>query len=427
MRSILGQILAWLAGTLVLAAVSFMGVSVALMEQRAHDPRAATLLLQLEGAARAFEHEGATEAGAYLAQLRLDFGGEYYLTDAGGRDLVNGADRSAAIAGASPHTALWPPRRHRPVVAASADGRYRLIAFTPHPLDLLALSPYYAWIPLAILALAYVLARHLAAPARRLRDTVERFGHGDLTVRCRSSRPDEFGDLSRSFDRMADRIEELIADERRLLQDVSHEIRSPLARLKYAVELADAEDTRQAALAQIRKDVNRLTELAADLLESTRSEPGPGSGGGETPLDPLIADIAADCRLDGPCQGRRIVTTVAPGLTVRGDVEGIRRAIENVVRNGVSHTPQGTPVTVRAEREGSVVRITVRDLGPGVPQEELERIFRPFYRLDASRHAGTGGTGLGLAIAERAVARHGGRISARNMNPGLEIAIELPA
>jgi len=93
----------------------------------------------------------------------------------------------------------------------------------------------------------------------------------------------------------------------------------------------------------------------------------------------------------------------------------------------VSHTPQGTPVTVRAEREGSVVRITVRDLGPGVPQEELERIFRPFYRLDASRHAGTGGTGLGLAIAERAVARHGGRISARNMNPGLEIAIELPA
>lgn len=427
MRSILGKILYWLAGTLVLGAVSFVLVSIILIEKRARDPLAATLLLQLEGATRTFEARGTAELEAYLERLHGYFGGRYHLADARGRDLVTGEDRSSAIAEALPRPALWPPLRRAPVVATSADGRYHFIAFSPHPIDLVEVSPYYVWIPLAIVALAYLLARHLAAPARRLRDTVERFGRGDLAVRCRSTSSDEFGDLARAFDRMADRIEGTLAEERRLLRDVAHEIRSPLARLKYAVELAGTDQGREAALAHIRKDIDRMASLASDLLETTRSGAGSGGGSRQTALAPLVADIAEDCRRAGEAERRRITVDVPPGLVVRADPERIRRAIENVVRNGVLHTPSGTPVDIRAVRTGDVVSLTVRDRGPGVPPGELDRIFRPFYRLDEARRRETGGTGLGLAIAERAVLEAGGRIAARNMNPGLEIAIELPA
>jgi len=426
MRSILGKILCWLAGTLVLGAVSFVVVSVLLIERRARDPLAAALLLQLEGATRTYEARGAPALEAYLERLHRDFGGRYHLADAAGRDVLTGEDRSPAIAGALPRPALWPPRRSAPVVAATADGRYHFIAFSPHPIDVVEVSPYYVWIPLAIVALAYLLAKHLAAPARRLRDTVERFGRGDLSVRCHSASRDEFGDLARVFDRMADRIEGTLENERRLLRDVAHEIRSPLARLKYAVELAGTDQGRDTALAHIRKDIDRMASIASDLLETTRPVFGPAASGRDVPLGALVAEVAADCRRDAESESRPISVDVPPGLRARADPERVRRAVENLVRNGLLHTPPGTPVEIRAVQAGDVVRLTVRDWGPGVPPAELERIFRPFHRLDEARRRETGGTGLGLAIAERAIAEAGGRIAARNMNPGLEIAIDLP-
>jgi two-component system sensor histidine kinase CpxA len=312
-------------------------------------------------------------------------------------------------------------------VSRPRGGRYRFLTIVPPWGDPPYILPYYGAIVLVIAGMGSILALHIAAPLRRLRTVVEQFGHGDLSARVRSRRKDEIGELSQSFDEMAGRIETLLSAERRLLQDVSHELRSPLARLGFAVELAGHEEERDEALARVRKEADRMTALVGELLQLTRIEGDPSSARKQDiALDSLVAEVQRDCNVEAQARGCAIMVDSVPGTVVSGEQELLRRALENVVRNAIRHAPGGSPIEVHVHQAGDRVVLTVRDHGPGVPEQLLGTIFKPFFRVEDDRSRASGGVGLGLAIARRAVEVHQGSITARNAGPGLIITIELP-
>jgi len=313
------------------------------------------------------------------------------------------------------------------VVQSSGDGRYRLIVTNRTPLELNGYIPFYLLILAAVALVCWILALNIASPLRSVARTVDRFGAGDLSVRVNSARKDEIGELGRAFDRMAERIGTLLAAERRLLQDISHELRSPLARLSFAAELARTAQDRDAAIARMKKEIQRLTDLVGALVQMTRAEGDPASSQPElVRIDELMASVVEDCRLEADARGCGIAMKAGDPITLRGDEELLRRAIENVLRNSIRYTPAGSQVEVSLETAANIVRIAVRDYGPGVPDWALAKIFQTFFRVDDSRDTATGGAGLGLSIAKRAISLHHGNVWAENAAPGLRVRIELP-
>ena len=286
----------------------------------------------------------------------------------------------------------------------------------------------------------YGLARFLAAPVGKIRVAAQRLAMGDLSARVEPNRfprgKDELTRLARDFDTMASRLEGLVTAQNRLLGDVSHELRTPLTRLNLSLELARRGDEakREAALNRIERESQRLDELIRELLTLSRLENGLPASKLNEPLDlaHLAHEIAADADFEARGAGRGVRVEYKGAdqrIMTRGDGELLRRAIENLTRNALRHTNENSQVTIELGAHGGDLTLQVKDRGPGVPPEELEAIFRPFYRVeDARERTGTDrGTGLGLAIAERAVRAHGGQIVARNREDGgLCVSIELP-
>lgn len=276
-----------------------------------------------------------------------------------------------------------------------------------------------------------LLARYLTRPLRALRRATQRFAEGDLSVRVTPEIEGvdaEIAALGSDFDRMASRVEELVLAQQRLLTDVSHELNSPLARLRVALELARQRAGEEAAgpLDRIEREAERLSELIGEILTVTRLEQGDRTPAIALELDALIDEVARDADFEAKGKGRSVTARTEP-VSLRGDEEILRRAIENVVRNAIRFTPEGTEVSITMEREGDFVLVKVRDHGPGVPEEALEDIFVPLYRVERDRDRKTGGTGLGLAIAHRAMKVHGGTIRAENApDGGLLVTMRLP-
>jgi signal transduction histidine kinase len=436
-RSIFTKIVLWFIVMVTISLAGLMGtsslISARLSGRDTNPPRLNALFL--DDARRAYEEGGSTQLGAYLKRLDAYSESQHFLTDGRGIDLVTGEDRSDVRGVRRPLvTRAFPPwlvGTGEPIVRvrASDDLRYRMIiVVSPRSRPGLWESlQYFLWLPLVIGVSCYLLAIHLASPLRNLRRVVERFGRGELGVRYHLARKDEIGELARSFNWMADHIATLLSAERRLLQDVSHELRSPLARLGFAVELAKTSDDRDAALARIRKEADRLNSLVDELLRLTRSEGDPGARNlEEIELANLVDDLMADCRVEAEAQGCRLVSRINHSAFLLGDRELIRRACENVLRNAIRHSPAASSIDVALSVQDDLATIAIRDQGPGVPPESLAEIFKPFYRVEKSRVRSSGGLGLGLAIASRAVALHKGRITARNADPGLIVEIELP-
>ena len=430
MRSVYAKILLWCFATLVLSLGAFVGVTI-FMSMHAHgngmDPARVDAML-LEDAASVYRSGGPTRLAAYMDRLNRLLASRRYLTDAQGKDLVTGEDRSAYFSAVG---RKWGVPNHTGgrfiVVQASADGRYRLIVVNKAPLDLTSYIPFYLLILAAVALVCWILAVNIASPLRSVARTVDRFGAGDLSVRVNSARKDEIGELGRAFDRMAERIGTLVTAERRLLQDISHELRSPLARLSFAAELARTAGDREAAVARMKKEIQRLTDLVGALVQMTRVEGDPSSTTPEpVRIDQLVASVVEDCRLEADARGCVIAMKTGEPVTLRGDEELLRRAIENVLRNSIRYTPQGSQVEVNLETASNTVRIAVRDYGPGVPDWALGKIFQTFFRVDDSRDTATGGAGLGLAITRRAISLHHGNVWAENAAPGLRVKIELP-
>ena len=431
MKSVYAKISLWSFATLVLSLFAFVGVTSVVSFQNAHRSGYFGRFgsLELEQAREAYESGGPHKLGAFIDQLHRYVPGNHFLTDAHGKDLLTGESRSALLAEAVLEGE--PPRRMRgPVVvmAQSQDGRYHWIAeMRRPPVELKSYLPYYALIIGAVALVCWLLALNIASPLRGLARAVDRFGAGDLAARVNSDRRDEIGDLSRAFDRMAERIGTLLSAERRLLQDISHELRSPLARLSFAAELVRTAEDRETAVARLKKEIQRLTDLVGALLQVTRAEGDPSSAAPEDlRLDELVDEVVEDCQVEAGARGCHIALEASPPLAVRGDRELLRRAIENVVRNSLHYAPSDSAVDVQLADARGAARIVVRDYGPGVPDHALTKIFQPFFRVDDSRDTATGGVGLGLAIARRAVGVHHGTMWARNAKPGLEISIELP-
>lgn len=433
------RILLWFSGLLVFSFLAFLVTSYLLAP---HPPSRDRMFRRLavyhgEEAARTFEERGREGLARFLDRLDRFFPSRHYLVDRKGRDLVTGEDRRELLERQIGRPAIYvpflpmPPPKGYVTRHEAAGGRYIFLLESESPFDLWANLPVYLWIVAVIVLLCYALAWTLAKPVRQLRETVVRFGKGDLTSRAGSRRKDELGDLARAFDQMADRIEMLLTAERRLLADVSHELRSPLARLRFALELARTNPDSEEAFSRVNREVDRMAALVGELLQVTRAEGDPESRNlEEVAIEPFLGGIVSGCAIEAEARGCSIRWTVAPGLCSTADRELLHRAVENVLRNAIQHAPAGSAVELDARRDGAETVVAIRDRGPGVPEADLERIFRPFFRVeeDRSRVSGTnGGVGLGLAIAARAVRVHNGSIRARNVEPGLLVELRLPA
>lgn len=429
-RSVFAKIFLWfLVAMLSSIAALFVTQWVLSSTVRQDDPFVRTLRLQAELLRRGYESGGKAELVKLSGQLDGIFPGKRYFIDRQGLDLLTGDDKSQ-LAAKAVVPSMFPRFSRPPAVGLSVgDGKYRyLIEMTGRVPSLWSTIPYSLWILLFVGVLWYPFTKYLIAPVQQLRATVDRFGRGDLTVRTGSTRADEFGQVSRAFDQMADRIETLLTAERRLLQDVSHELRTPLSRLGFAIELARTSADREASLARIRKEVDRLSALVGQLLQVTRAEGDPGSRDMEDiSLDGLLAEVAEDAAWEAEIRQVRISCRVAEPVHVLGDTELLRRAVENVVRNAIRYAPDNSTVEVTLARDHGHAVIRVRDQGPGVAEQHLTEIFKPFFREDVSRTGATGGVGLGLAIVSRAINLHHGTVRAENAQPGLMVEIELPA
>jgi len=330
-----------------------------------------------------------------------------------------------------------------PLVLVGPDGRdFRVIIGPlrsgPHlfgELETPQVSTATLFIALVVSAvICFFLARYLVAPIDQLRHATRQIASGDLDVRVSGKlkgRHDELGLLASDLDTMSERVRNLLELKQQLLRDVSHELRSPLARLQLALSLARRQENTgvERHLARIACEADRLEELIARTLKLARLE-RPMQGLERVPVDiaELLTLIVGDVGIEAEAHASSVALETQRPLPVAGDPELLRSAMENVIRNAVRYGPPGSKVRIEARRRDAQIEVMVRDSGPGVPEKDLELIFEPFYRVDAARNRAVGGDGLGLAIAARAVGIHGGRIQARNVaEGGLVVQFTLPA
>jgi two-component system, OmpR family, sensor histidine kinase CpxA len=436
----------WMAQALFLALAILITLA---MRERGEsatwDAQQATVLSK---AIQTYEQSGPAETRRYLEEVRDSLHTRAYLLDDQGND-VSGHDlpRWAESLGKG----VEPPRRdfwqrvtptpfRRQVQVAASGHRYTLVAFLPPsgpfgPAGVPGLTILIGIISSGLVC--YLLARYLTSPVVRLRAATQRLAAGDLSARAgglAARRRDEMAQLVRDFDTMAERLEATVNAQARLLNDISHELRSPLARLNVASALAHQRAGVEAhsALERIDLESERLNELIGGLLTIARLDSG-NDARQKSPilLGEMIEGIAADADFEAQGRNCRVESAIKEDCLVMGAPILLHSAIENVVRNAARYTGEGTSVYITLEPgQGSGPEAVIRivDSGPGVPEEELDKLFRPFYRIDDARGRRTGGVGLGLAITDRAVRIHGGTVKASNRpEGGLQIEIRLPS
>jgi len=282
-------------------------------------------------------------------------------------------------------------------------------------------------------AISYLLARNITSPIRQLQTAAQRMAGGDLSARVAKNvgkRRDELGELGSDFNGMAEEIDRLLSTQQRILRDVSHELRSPLARLQIALGLARkaAGDLCEKDHDRIEKEIVRLDELIGQVISLVRLEDsGQELNTSGVQLSAVLAAIVDDANFEAASHNKRVELEAETDVEIQADAELLHSGLENVVRNAVAYTAENTVVSVKLTVDEAHYIIAVIDQGPGVSESALTSLFEPFYREAAARDRASGGYGLGLAIAQRAIRLHGGDIIARNnVSGGLEIEITLP-
>ena len=405
----------------------------------------------LNEAVSAYEEGSEAQLWQYLDNLDKTQHVRAYLfnergEEVSGRGAPDWAARVAAGGPRMPHEGfVFPVPQVLRDSRASSDGlhRYTLVIGLP-PGPRVFFGPRGMPVPGLIIAIissglvCYVLSWLMTKPIVRLRAATQQLAAGDLTARAGApsgSRRDEIAGLMRDFDAMAERLESLVQAQSRLLNDISHELRSPLARLNVALGLARQRSNPESAdmLDRIELEASRLNELIGRILTLARLEDGeqrvPCT---PVPLNELVVNIAEDAEFEAQARHCHVHCVIHEGdWGVSGDASLLHSAIENVVRNAIRYTREGTSAEIQLDRaeqsQGAEAVLRVSDSGPGVPEDALDKMFEPFYRLDDARGRLTGGVGLGLAITDRAVRFHGGRVRAFNRREGgLTVEIRLP-
>jgi two-component system, OmpR family, sensor histidine kinase CpxA len=480
-RSLFLKIFLWFGTVVVTVIVGTFLVGEFMRPEASGPPQRRALDFQLSGyaqtAAEIYERDGQPALVAYLERLQRESNIHSFLFDnqlqeLTGRRIPDGAPglaRRALETRLPEFDGNGPvPLLARPAITARG-GQYILVAEMPHrgpPPHWYDHALHVLLIILTGAAFCYWLARYLTSPVAKLRAATQELAQGNLSARvgpALGNRRDELASLGADFDLMAEQIESLLNAQRRLLGDISHELRSPLARLNVALELARERSGVDAssALERIQREAENLNEMIGQLLALTRLESGAaGLKKTEFDLAQLVRDIADDADFEARSRKRSVKLETPEQCNIVGTEQLLRRAIENVVRNAVQYTAEGTEVEVKLEclekanlevsnyriantkdkaqsskftgsrfepdPDQSLAVITIRDHGAGVPENALGKIFHPFYRVDDARDREAGGTGLGLAIAERAVRLHGGSVEAANAEGGgLIVTIKL--
>jgi two-component system sensor histidine kinase CpxA len=386
-------------------------------------------------AAQAWESGHEQELIAYLDDLERRTELKAYLVGAS----ANVPEEARAIAG---HEFTMRRTRYGVWLVSPARGpsgaAYSFVALVPWRLFTVTEEPL--WIPLLSMfvmagAVCYLLARRLARPATVLRRAARQYAAGDLSARVTDTNVlrhgDEFGELAGEFNAMADQIEKAMENQRRLIGDLSHELGSPLARLRLAVGLARKQlgASAEAPLDRIEREAERLDALTQQVLDLVRAEARSAAAvRKQIRVDELLRGLANDAELEASAKQCHVLIDGVSECEVEADAEMLRSALDNVLRNAVKYTAERTCVELECRGEAGRIRITVRDRGPGVPDDSLPHLFEPFYRVNQARDRKSGGAGLGLSIARHAIEKHGGTIRAINRGGGgLQVEIELPA
>jgi two-component system sensor histidine kinase CpxA len=284
---------------------------------------------------------------------------------------------------------------------------------------------------LLCVAFSFILMRNFMTPLSELRSITGKLAGGDLSVRVGpgvTKRSDEIADLGQSFNMMVARIESLVSSQKRLLSDISHEIRSPLQRMEAACALLRMEPNRggEKYIDRVELEISRINDMVEELLLLTGGvDTGPAQF--ETAeLDGIIKSVIQDADFENIGEKKKITANI-PKLSVMGNPPLLKRAIGNVILNAIRYTAPETDIEINARAEEGRVTVVVRDHGQGVPEEELAKIFLPYYRTDKARERSGGGIGLGLAITKRIIEDHGGDIAASNApSGGLIVTMRFP-
>ena len=355
-----------------------------------------------------------------------------------GRRLPESAARRLESINREPVPGNFRPSRAAPQIVA-ADGSTYTVVMTPRrpsifgALSLPAISLTILGIALIVSALtSWWLAEHLTAPIRRIQAGARALASENLDVRVSAGlegRKDELAVLARDFDAMADQLRANRSATTQLLRDISHELRSPLARMRVALGLArqpPADLTRQ--LDRLEREIERLDSMISQVLKLARLHGTDALLERERfELDNVIEEVVRDANFEGAVKNCRVSLQGAANNAVLASRELLRSAIENVLRNAVRYSPNDSTVEMQIARAGNGLEIVIRDHGPGVPAADLERIFEPFYRVAESRDRDSGGEGIGLAITSQVMKAHGGSAGAVNANSGgLEVRLSLP-
>ncbi len=420
----------WL--TIVAAGVALQLASFALhqVEVRASE-RARRLVAAARDAAEAWERADPVHSGTTVTAINRTLGTTANVLDAHGRSIAGIPPRAEELAFTAMATQFFArgasgmvgdPRTHLVGETFQSKGGSRYTVVAPasrNALIALATGRQGTFLVLGVVLVlggvaCFVLARHFATPLTQLGAAANAVADGKLETRVAKGigeRHDEVGALARDFNRMAERIEALVAGERRLLGDVSHELRSPLARLTVALTLARRQPDPAEYLDRIELEARRLDLLVGQLLTLARIESGVELARSEVDLTAIVEEVVSDGDFEARARERRVELHAADACTIIGNPDLLRSAIENVVRNAVRHTATGTTVEVGLCAIDGRITLTIRDHGDGLAAEILDHLFEPFRST-------SGGAGLGLAIAERVVRMHKGSIEATNADGG---------
>src|SRR5262245_58190641 len=416
----------WLVFAILIALFALLrdrGSSVRLMDHVRHDGLVAAALLEREGQAACGQFSGDVEEQTHMSFALFENEHKPVChSPSADPKLIEEADVAAI-------TVVSPSGKTFTDAGAALPGFDAQLVTPRLRYDNLALAIIVSGL------VCFTLAGYLARPLQQVRDASRRLAAGDLQARVGpsvGSRRDEIGDLVRDFDAMAARLELLVQSQTQLLSDISHELRSPLARLNVALELARRKAGREVAvdLDRIEEEAERMNDLIGRVLALARAESvEPEEAAVPVELAEIVQRVADNADYEAKREEKSVSVHLASKPVVTVDSRLIASAIDNVVRNAVRYTARHSTVKVVVDSKDHDAVVTVRDHGPGVAPAELERIFSPFHRVETARDRQTAGEGfgLGLAIAKRAVAVYRGAITAENVpDGGLRVTIRIP-